>query len=285
MRHITGLITPARALHRVLVLELANATAKSRSNALLLSSPVLPSQAARTQCSLPRRLFSSTPAPHKAPSKVSVYDMDIPYHWVRVADENGVLSEPQVLMNVVVGLPEGHRLLMVAPPPESASAESPDSPVAAAAICRIENTALRRQLEKEAAMRKKLEKSRTKTLEINWSIANNDLLHKTGKIKGFLGKGLIVEVLLARKKGARPPAAGEPEALIDKIREAALSVQGAKEFRKMDGRVGGMVTMFFEGPKVAKKLRNKDKYRKDEDGDGDVDVDANADANANAENI
>ncbi|KAI0515475.1 hypothetical protein F5B22DRAFT_607456 [Xylaria bambusicola] len=272
MRHMTGLITPARALHRVLVLELANTTAKSSGsgsgNALLFSSPILPSHAARTPCRLPRRLFSSTPAAHKAPPKKTfLQNMDIPYHWVRVVDENGVLSAPQSLVNTIIGLPDGHNLVMVAPPPESPPS---DTAVVAppAAICRVENTEVRRRLAKEAAAREKAEKPQSKTLEINWTIAKNDLAHKMAKLKTFLEKGFYVEIMLARKKGSRPPPEGTPVLLVNEIREHALRVQGASEVRKMDGRMGGVLKLFFEGPKVAKKVKNKDKYKKDGNGNG-----------------
>ena len=293
MRHVTGLITPARALHRVLVLELANTTIKSHSNALLFSPSALSirtSRSAHTQCSTrTRRLFSTTPAAQRAPQSKKRYlrNEKIPYHWVRVADEAGVLSAPQPINRVIASLPEGHNLIMVAPPPEekpssSPSSSSPGGPVAItppAPVCRIENTALKLQLEAEARAREAEERAaapQTKTLELNWAIAPHDLSHKMKRLGEFLGKGMRVEILLARKKGSRKATAEEERALVKTIRDTALGVPGSGEFKKPDGRVGGVLMMFFEGPRVARKGKKEKKDKKKERENGEVEGEVEA---------
>ncbi|KAI1361949.1 hypothetical protein F5Y08DRAFT_313440 [Xylaria arbuscula] len=290
MRHITGLITPARALHRVLILELANTTPKSNSNsnsnALFSRSPTLSlrtSHSTHIQCTRPRRLFSTTQAAHKAPQtgKGFLRNEDIPYRWVRVADASGVLSAAQPIRNVIAALPEGHTLIMVAPPPEKSPPSSDQGTTTItppAAICRIENTLLKSQQAREAREREKQERAaapQTKTLELNWAIAAHDLSHKMKRLAEFLSKGLRVEIIFARKRGSRVATAEEQEGVLQTIKDTALGVPGANEFRKPDGRVGGVLKMFLEGPAVVKKAKKKEKQQKDRgkaEGKGDFDV-------------
>ncbi|KAI0442621.1 hypothetical protein F4803DRAFT_518538 [Xylaria telfairii] len=264
MRHTQCLLTPARALHRVLLLELANTASTSTG---VLSTKILPSSPAfRRHASLPTskqshtlgitavpqcsraRPFSTTSPASSARmivKKKNLRDHEIPYNWVHVASDSGSLSEPQRTAVVIANLPRGHSLVMVGPPPEGAAA--PNQP--SAAICRIIDVAAEAKAAEAAAKEAKEVQKGTKTLELNWAIAAHDLSHKMRRLNEFLGKGMRVELLLARKRGTRKATAEEGQELVRRVREAVANVPGASEFKKMNGVVGGVLMMFFEGPK------------------------------------
>ncbi|KAI0910647.1 hypothetical protein F4823DRAFT_561655 [Ustulina deusta] len=273
MRHAKGLLTPARALHRVLLLALANSTTGSLSpttTALPSSwararpSPPPTATHARTPCP-PRRPFSTTSAAAAAQPKRSLpRDRDIPYRWVRIASGSGVLSGPQRTETVLAGLPSGHSLEMVAPPPAppapSSSSSIPTIALPPAAICRIVDVDAEVAAAAAAAAREAKEASQvapTKTLEINWSIAAHDLAHRMRRLEEFLGKGLRVDVMLARKRGCRRATDDEGQTLVEKIREAALNVPGTAEYKRMAGVVCGVLRLYFEGPKAKWKGKKK----------------------------
>lgn len=108
-----------------------------------------------------------------------------------------------------------------------------------------------RKKEKEKA------KVQDKRLEIGWSVSDNDLGHRMGKVKEWLGKGWRVEVVFGsrRKSGwgkKRVVSAEEAEGLVEKIRRAVGEVEGAREKKGMEGEVGGEAIFFFEGKVKAK---------------------------------
>lgn len=200
--------------------------------------------------------------------KQMLRDYEIPYRWVQIVDgSGGPLSEPRQTATVLAELERGYSLVMVAPP-APAPPPAPGVPMIIkppAAICRIVDTVAEAKAAKAAAAEakemakeaKKLERQ-MKRLELNYAIAPHDLRHKVKRLHEFLGKGLRVEVLLARKRGSRKTTRPEEEQLVNSVREAALAVSGATEYKKMDGTVGAVVTMYFEGPPQKKKKRKRD---------------------------
>lgn len=282
MRHVTCLLTPARALHRALLLELANATYAStskgwgkdkdvRTTALISSSsstrrhtPSLPTSnpsrtlpqattfittttANATPCSVYVRSFSASAAQRGPPRKLA-RNNEIPYQWVRVADEDGQLSPPARKTSIISELPVGYALVMVAPP----SKRDADEGVEPAAICRMVNEAARTAAQKTADEEAEKESKRlarqTKILELNWAIAPHDLIHRLKNFRSFLAKGLRVEVMLARKRGSRKASEEEARGLYERIGEVA-SEQGASEYKNQDGKVGGTMRLFYQGIK------------------------------------
>ncbi|KAI1130908.1 hypothetical protein F5Y10DRAFT_234632 [Nemania abortiva] len=292
MIHTKHLFTPARALHRVLLLELANAASKSiggiSSSTLQFSSscalrnytPRSPSPSPPKHARAPRvttppscrrlRAFSTTfPAAAQRvllKRQKHLRNTDIPYRWVRIASsETGTLSPPQSLDSALSRLPPGHSLIMVAPPPANPPAPAPGSPLTlspSAAICKVVDDAAERAAEKAVEREARRAAQGTKTLELGWAIAAHDLGHKMTRLRAFLEKGLRVEVLLARKRGARKATAEESQELVRSIRAHALDVAGTTEFKKVDGFVGGVLKMFFEGPPE----RRKEKKEKEKGG-------------------
>ncbi|KAF2180897.1 hypothetical protein K469DRAFT_692444 [Zopfia rhizophila CBS 207.26] len=92
-----------------------------------------------------------------------------------------------------------------------------------------------------------------KNLELNWAIDGNDLRHRLEKMKGFLMEGRKVEVLLGPKRKGRQATMEECEKVLQKIREAVAECKGSGESKKPEGRVGGVVTLVFQGKKVERE--------------------------------
>ncbi|KAF2475074.1 uncharacterized protein BDR25DRAFT_300939 [Lindgomyces ingoldianus] len=95
-----------------------------------------------------------------------------------------------------------------------------------------------------------------KNLELNWAIDANDLRHRLEKMKGFLREGRKVEVLLGPKRRGRVATAVECRSVLEKVREAVEESKGAVETKDPDGKVGGVMTLVFEG-KVEKVEKRK----------------------------
>jgi translation initiation factor IF-3 len=267
MRHSSHLLSPARALHRILLLELSNAsktaTATSSSYSSIRIPQLISSQSRRiipsptttttssAQCH-PRRAYSSAPAAKK--SAQALHDHDIPYQWVRIRDAEGKLSAPQRTESVLITLPAKHSLVMLAHPPP----QDPNSATVqiSAAICRIvDYTSIKTTEKAEKQQQQQVAAQQTKQLEFSWSIAPNDLTHKIKRLQEFLEKGMRVEVLLARKKGGRVAAPDEAAALVERVREIAAAVPGTAEYKRADGSPGSRITLFFEGPAANRKTK------------------------------
>ena len=97
--------------------------------------------------------------------------------------------------------------------------------------------------------------SSVKTLELNWAIDPNDLAHRLDRIQEFLSEGRKVEIILAAKKKGRKANAEECEGVLQKIRTVVKGIDGAKEERPMEGKLGGFSTLSFAGrpPKVQRE--------------------------------
>ncbi|KAI8623816.1 hypothetical protein F5Y19DRAFT_347368 [Xylariaceae sp. FL1651] len=285
MRHTACLLSPARALHRVLLLELASRSnsassspifAPALSNALTTPRHALPTSlpTRRFQPCIPDRARTlTTSRASKAPvqRKKHLRDKEIPFRWVRIADPaTGELSAPKRTDAVLASLPPKHSLVMVAPPPPPQRSQKDASASAAilqptAAICRIIDAGAKAEAAAAAAKESKRVGQQTKTLELNWAIAPNDLAHKLRRLDEFLGKGMRVEILFARKKRTRKATPEEGEALLARVQEAVAQVPGATEYKQMAGHVGGTVRMFIEGSKNKKAQSNEEsKVVKDE---------------------
>ena len=121
-------------------------------------------------------------------------------------------------------------------------------------VCKYYDKKLER--DKQSARKKatKASKIESKQLEINWTVGDNDLSHRMGRLKEFLEKGARVEVIIgsSRKKGwmkKRTDDTNIASQLVDRIRAAMAEVQGAKERAEMTGKLGEEIRLSFEGPK------------------------------------
>ena len=125
-------------------------------------------------------------------------------------------------------------------------------------VCRsfdIREEQLRDLAQKKAdKLEKRTLKTPSKRLEYNWTIGDNDLGHRLGKLKELLEKGRKVEVVIggSRKRGWRMKRTDDlqvAQQLVSKTKSAALDVDGAKEAYEMRGEMGQQLEMCFEGPR------------------------------------
>ena len=107
--------------------------------------------------------------------------------------------------------------------------------------------------EAELAKRKsgKEKRIQQKQLEVSWTMTDNDLSHRLSRLKEFLEKGWKVEILFGTKRkgwmGRREPSQEEIKRVLERIRGAVGEVDGAKEWRGMQGKEGGEAVLSFEG--------------------------------------
>ena len=93
-----------------------------------------------------------------------------------------------------------------------------------------------------------------KTIELNWAIDSHDLKHRLETMRGFLRKGYRVDVLLVGKKRKRKAEPEEAQATLRGVKECIESVEGAKEWKTMEGKVGSMVKLYAEGKAVEEEV-------------------------------
>lgn len=115
---------------------------------------------------------------------------------------------------------------------------------------------------------KKDVKDMAKQIELNWAIDANDLEHRLDKMEEFLREGRRVEVLLAPKKRGRKASVDEQEDVLNKIRDRAEAIEGAEEWKDMEGKPPGQTVLHFraeaEGVKKTAVADKLDKFDKKE---------------------
>jgi translation initiation factor IF-3 len=96
-----------------------------------------------------------------------------------------------------------------------------------------------------------------KVIEMHWVIAPGDLEIKCKQLRGFLEEGRKVDVLLLppqrRKHVRKEGTPAEMSAIVTRIQQEVESIDGAEEAGESEGKMGGMMTMFFSGVKVIAK--------------------------------
>lgn len=180
-------------------------------------------------------------------------DKEIIEWRVRVVDQNNKISEPRNTQDILDSLnPKEYSLCVV----QAATRDSPP-------VCKImsKKDMFDAQKKKKREKAKKNPARKTKKLELNWALDENDLGIKLRAMKSFLGKGFKVEVMCAgrkkKQKTARVASEEECGVLLNRIREAIAECEGAKEHKVMEGKIGASVTIFVAG-KVPKKLKEVD---------------------------
>lgn len=116
-------------------------------------------------------------------------------------------------------------------------------------ICRIFD--LRAEEEQRVAREEKAKelekkKNKYKIVEMGWTIAENDLNMKMGRMRKFLDDGCRVEVVLLRRKGTKEADRGVCEGLVERVREVIGGIEGAKEAKGPEGYMGRQLKMFVE---------------------------------------
>ncbi len=180
-------------------------------------------------------------------------DEEIISRYIHVVDENGKLTEPLLTSKVRTSINrKTHTLVTVAMPPpvrhddDDGEEVWEDDGQPRIPICRILSKQALREHEKAAQKQKRDPSKLVKTLELNWAIDGHDLGHRLDRLKDFLSKGHRVEVVMASKKKGRKATMEEAGALLKRIRAAIKEVDGAREWKPMDGRELSQATMYIE---------------------------------------
>ena len=120
-------------------------------------------------------------------------------------------------------------------------------------ICRMYEKKASREIEEAKRKATKTTKMQTKQLEVSWAMSDNDLGHRLARLKEFLEKGWRVEVVFGSKRkgwmNKRAASAEEAANVLERIKGAVGEVEGANEWRGMQGKIGGEGKLSFEGPK------------------------------------
>ncbi|KAK1766125.1 putative translation initiation factor if-3 protein [Phialemonium atrogriseum] len=285
MRATRCLSRPSSALARVFTSRTADhhhhhAAGPATSQLRRLLLPAVYTTSSSSSSSPPSRLFSGTAhALRGGPSRPRggggggatsakkgrfPRDREISHELVLVRGDDGRLSEPRRTADVLAGLdPLVSSLVVIAMPQqkqegeegaEAAAGEDGDSEAARSGpqypICRVVD---KKALQTAAVEKAKAERKKTvgtKEVEINWAIAPHDLQTKLRQLKGFLAKGLRVQVLMLSraKRKKRQASKDESAEVLRMVKEAIDEVPGSKEFKGMEGVVGGQARLFWEGP-------------------------------------
>lgn len=140
-----------------------------------------------------------------------------------------------------------HRLVQLSP-------DEPDNPNFIP-VCKVTSKKEQYEIEQKAKKAQKERKAESakvnsvKTLELNWAIDSNDLAHRLERVAEFLAEGRRVEIMLAAKKKGRGRKATqeECEAVLKKIYDTIDAVPGARELKKLDGKMGQFATIVLQG--------------------------------------
>ena len=177
-------------------------------------------------------------------------DENIKAYKVQIIQNNNTIGEPVLLVDALNARAQDERgrltqfLRPVREPDEQFHYP----------LCRYYDKQLERDRESTRKKASRSSKTGKKQLEINWTVGDNDLNHRMGKLKEFLGKGWQVEVIIGstRKRGwsrKRTDNKDMAERLVANIRNAAFEVEGAKQKAEMRGNLGEEVSLSFEGSK------------------------------------
>ncbi|KAI4206102.1 MAG: hypothetical protein LQ346_001285 [Caloplaca aetnensis] len=138
-------------------------------------------------------------------------------------------------------------------------------------ICKTISKAQFRQGQAEKLKPKKDASAQIKEVEVNPAMSAHDFGHRLKRLKEFLDDGRRVEVVFGKRKKRgwmqkRDVAEDEVNEMLRQIRQAAGEVQGAKEWKAMEGEVGAVLTMHFEAkrdrPEAKKKYEGDYKVKK-----------------------
>lgn len=181
-------------------------------------------------------------------------DNSIRAYRVQVVQSDGTLGQPISLQDALYArkTDEHGRLaeLLRQVSPSNASRPHP--------ICKYFNIKDEQGKLETQEKKAKAQKTHTKQFALNWTIGDNDLEYRLRKVEGLLEKGNQVEIVLGSMKRRgwmkkRPEDVDRARGLVNKIREAALSVKGARETKAMQGTLGQdqEIILHFAGQRPA----------------------------------
>jgi translation initiation factor IF-3 len=177
---------------------------------------------------------------------------------VHLVNEDSSLSPPQLLRDILNGLDKKtHTLVAVQVPPPSLRSRFDAPPTTPAEggpptipICRIVDRKAARDEKKAAKSKKASNPALTlKTIELNWAIDAHDLDYRLKQLKGFLEKGYRVDVMLTGKRKKRRATPEEAKHTMERVRQAIEECEGAREWKDIEGKLGGQMMVYAEGSK------------------------------------
>lgn len=177
--------------------------------------------------------------------------------------EDGKFDGPVQTRQVMRRLEPTDSLRMVHP---YVPARPKDSVAATLAICKVVNKQEEYERQRQMRDRRKASKAtsaKTKEMELNWGIGDNDLATKLRQLGGFLKKGMKVEVILGCKKRAKKVDDDAAEDVLRRVKKGIEDL-GAREHKAQDGQVNKTLRLYFEGSKQAQQQQEEQKKKKDE---------------------
>ena len=235
------LLATRQALYRVFVFPF-----QAHNSSIPLA--LRPRASQRLQCFHQRRPYAKYRPPVQ---RTQAYDEEIQSQFVHIVDSSGKLGPAITRFDALHSFDrQTHHLVQVAPLLESDPATGEPTPPVCKVISKEELRAIERS--KSKAKTKKSPDQLTKQLEINWAIDQHDLQHRLKRFAEFLEQGRRVEILLARKKSGRQATTDEALHLLEILRGTCEDV-GGKEWKMMEGKVGFMAKLYFEGSKDKKQ--------------------------------
>lgn len=235
------LLRPAQALTRVLI-QTSFQPARSTITARLQTPTALPVTQIRTavRTSLLKH-GNKDPRAH-----LFVVDEQVGSIYINLVQDDGTFIPQQPLRDVLRDMDRISNFLLRV----STAQKDHEYPYP---VCRIVPKEEVRNMEREKTKKKKTWDDLTKVVEINWSIAQNDLEHQMKRMTQFLEQGLRVEVVLGPKKRGRPATPEEIQATLAKVKETAASIPNVKEYAESEGEAGRVLSMYFSKPKELSK--------------------------------
>ncbi|KAL8839890.1 MAG: hypothetical protein Q9170_001570 [Blastenia crenularia] len=104
----------------------------------------------------------------------------------------------------------------------------------------------------------------SKQLSFHWTMAPNDLKHRLDKLKQFLDDGRRVDVIFGKKrkgwKHKKDITDEEASRMMKQIRDTVAEVEGAKEWKEMEGQLRGELVVHFEAKRQKQKQEVKKPY-------------------------
>lgn len=165
-------------------------------------------------------------------------NQDIPAKQVQLKDPNtGKLLEPQALSLLLRSIDRNVEVIR-------ALATPPDQPAIVEITTREALLDRLKQKEAQAASVEKIKRdSKPKQIELNWAISGNDLELKMKQLRQFVEKGKKVEILLAAKKRQRKATPEEANSVVQEIRKTIEEIEGCRELKPLDGKIGGQALL------------------------------------------
>ncbi|EFQ89939.1 hypothetical protein PTNB73_04741 [Pyrenophora teres f. teres] len=270
--HISG---TSRALYRVFIAP----TLRSTTSVPLIYAPAFappistPTSMAVSTPSLTSRTCIRTVKYTKdtrrhAISDHYVIDSAIDSEYINLVNEKGEFFPGVPLVEALTSFNKvTHHLVEVAPGKvDELDRPDPNHPPTCRIMTKIE---LREQHQRKLELIRKQEKGdSTKTVELNWAIAQGDLGHRLERVRKFLKQGRKVEVTLkaeGRKGSIKKATPEEAEAVLQAVRDVVAECKGASEM-KSEGTVGGLMLLVLKGKKMEGEDKKSKKNRQEETG-------------------